>query len=43
MKKGLTLVLSLVAMWSCKNDVEKDTTPAVVETEQTEMQNNLNK
>ena len=30
-------------MWSCKNDVEKDTTPAVVETEQTEMQNNLNK
>lgn len=43
MKKGLTLVLSLVAMWSCKNDVEKNTTPAVVETEQTEMQNNLNK
>jgi len=43
MKKGLTLVLSLVILWSCKKDVEKNTTSIETETEQTEMQNNLNK
>ncbi|TYB72503.1 Zn-dependent hydrolase [Bizionia saleffrena] len=43
MKKGLTLVLSLVALWSCKNEVEKTTPMVEIETEQTEMQVNLNK
>ncbi|TYC08782.1 Zn-dependent hydrolase [Bizionia gelidisalsuginis] len=43
MKKGLTLVLSLVALWSCKNEVEKTTPTVEIETEQTEMQVNLNK
>ncbi|MBQ0768546.1 MAG: Zn-dependent hydrolase [Bizionia sp.] len=43
MKKGLTLVLSLVALWSCKNDVDKTTTPLETDMEQTEMQDNLDK